>query len=422
MRRGGRVIVSGPVGNLSQPAVRNRLRTLLGAYWGFNLSQGNTVETLSTDQEIRMGQEELAGIIQGGAVIPTSDDSTIAGVWNQDDNPPAVVTTEQSTFFGWRWGVDKVASAEVDSAWLRAAIDRYGLNFQESNTATEESPSYCMSSQTPNNAASRIVVNHGRVVPTSSNQVLRRVPANSESRETLTPLQLSAMGQELENLIGRFESALLAANAANSGLDLQTGAAIQQFLVNNEKENANLDKINTATAIITQAKAGLQNFLQAVAKQDDYRARQHWLQTRRLLWENYPTDRPLAQPEIRAIWLDRGTIVSTKSKRDLAKIFDKLAKAGFNTVFFETVNASYPIYPSRVAPEQNPLVKGWDPLEAAVELAHERGMELHAWVWIFAAANQRHNTVLEQPVDYRGPILERHPDWGIVDKQGRLFH
>lgn len=422
MRQGGRVIVSGPVGNLSQPAVRNRLRTLFGAYWGFNLSQASSVETLPTEGELQIGQEELVQIIQGGAVIPTSKDSSIAAVWNRDDNPPAVVTTEQSTFFGWRWGLDKVASAEVDSAWLLAALDRYDLNFQELNTATKESPSYCRPSQSSNTAASRRLEDNDRVAQISSNQLLGRVPASSDSRETLTPSQVSTMGQELENLIGRFESALLAADATNSGLDLQTGTAIEQFLVNREKGNSNLDKFQAAAEIIAQAKAGLQNFLQAIAEQDYRGARQHWLQTRRTLWENYPTDRQLAQPEIRAIWLDRGTIVSTKSKKDLAKIFDKLAAAGLNTVFFETVNASYPIYPSRVAPEQNPLVKGWDPLEAAVELAHERGMELHAWVWIFAAANQRHNTVLEQPADYRGPVLERHPDWAVVDKQGRLFH
>lgn len=34
MSRGGRVIASGPTGNLSQPGVRQLLRSLLGAYWG----------------------------------------------------------------------------------------------------------------------------------------------------------------------------------------------------------------------------------------------------------------------------------------------------------------------------------------------------------------------------------------------------
>ncbi|MGH2413749.1 MAG: glycoside hydrolase family 10 protein, partial [Microcystaceae cyanobacterium] len=98
-----------------------------------------------------------------------------------------------------------------------------------------------------------------------------------------------------------------------------------------------------------------------------------------------------------------------------------MAKAGINTVFFETVNAGYPIYPSRVAPEQNPLTLGWDPLKAAVNLAHERKMELHAWVWTFAAANQRHNLLLNQPLDYLGPVLSQHPDWAITDKAGNPF-
>ncbi|HEY9796690.1 MAG TPA: family 10 glycosylhydrolase, partial [Leptolyngbyaceae cyanobacterium] len=52
---------------------------------------------------------------------------------------------------------------------------------------------------------------------------------------------------------------------------------------------------------------------------------------------------------------------------------------------------------------------------------HERGMELHAWVWLFAAANQRHNALLNQPANYPGPVLAAHPDWAIVNRQGRLF-
>ncbi len=99
-----------------------------------------------------------------------------------------------------------------------------------------------------------------------------------------------------------------------------------------------------------------------------------------------------------------------------------MAKAGINTVFFETINSGYPIYPSRVAPQQNPLARGWDPLQAAVKLAKERNMELHAWVWIFAIVNQRHNTILNLPQDYPGPVLSRHPNWGITDQHGNSFH
>jgi uncharacterized lipoprotein YddW (UPF0748 family) len=229
------------------------------------------------------------------------------------------------------------------------------------------------------------------------------------------------MTQELADLIGRFESTLLTASALNSDVELATGEAVEQFLLAKGEEAQPEGTSLAGDRVVAQARRGLQNFQDALARKDYREARQQWLQARRLLWDNYPTEQRLAQAEIRAIWLDRGTIVNLKSERELAQLFDRLAAAGFNTVFFETVNASYPIYPSDVAPEQNPLVRGWDPLEAAVKLAHDRGMELHAWVWIFAAANQRHNEILNQPTDYTGPVLSRHPDWAVTDKRGRLF-
>jgi uncharacterized lipoprotein YddW (UPF0748 family) len=98
-----------------------------------------------------------------------------------------------------------------------------------------------------------------------------------------------------------------------------------------------------------------------------------------------------------------------------------LAQSGINTVFFETLNASYPIYPSRVAPQQNPLIRGWNPLAVAVKLAHERGMELHAWVWTFAAGNQRHNQVINVNPNYPGPVLAAHPDWANYDNKGNTI-
>ncbi|MGC1394226.1 MAG: family 10 glycosylhydrolase, partial [Coleofasciculaceae cyanobacterium] len=201
-----------------------------------------------------------------------------------------------------------------------------------------------------------------------------------------------------------------------------TSVAIAQFQTpGNKGADTNPPTTTAAVRAIVNARASWQNFLTAVAQKDYNRARQQWFAARRTLWENYPTDRQRAQAEVRAIWLDRGTIVRAKSEQDLAKIFDKLAGAGFNTVFFETLNASYPIYPSRIAPQQNPLTKGWDPLAAAVKLAHQRGMELHAWVWMFAAANRRHNAILNQSADYPGPVLKAHPEWAMFDARGRLF-
>ncbi|MCA1991525.1 MAG: family 10 glycosylhydrolase [Coleofasciculus sp. S288] len=412
MRQGGRVIVSGPTGTLSQTDVRNRLRSLLGAYWGFAMTKPATLEPLSTLDPTWTQQAGLGGTVRGGVVIPTGLNSTTAAVWSQDENPPAIVTTQQTTFFGWRWGVDASAPVEVDSAWLRAALSRYDITPTPGTPTADKPEQSCVPSQASGEGLRSPL---GGIAPTDPGDVVSPSPLPFNTRGPLTVAQVALMGQELENLIGRFESALLAANATSG----RVGGAREE-----EKQGEQFISVSTtasASRALATAKKGLQNFREAAEQRDYNRAREQWLQARRMLWDNYPTNSKLAQPEIRAIWLDRGTIVRARSEQDLAKIFDQLAAAGFNTVFFETVNASYPIYPSRVAPEQNPLVRGWDPLAAAVKLAHERGMELHAWVWMFAAANRRHNAVLNQPTDYPGPVLSAHPDWAMRDKQGRLF-
>lgn len=425
MERGGRLVVSGPTGTLSQPAVRDRLRSLVGAYWGFALTQPSTLDPLRTNTQTWVRQDGLRGNIRGGVVIPAGLNSSTAAVWGQDDSPPAVVTTEQSIFLGWRWGIDEASPADVDAAWLRAALGRY--NLAPTGQAAKASPEYCVPSQAPTVAEGTNPDPSDEAIapPTGADRApdfpIPPPRVAPESREQITAVQATAMTQELADLIGRFESTLLTASALNSDVELATGEAVEQFLLAKGEEAQPEGTSLAGDRVVAQARRGLQNFQDALARKDYREARQQWLQARRLLWDNYPTEQRLAQAEIRAIWLDRGTIVNLKSERELAQLFDRLAAAGFNTVFFETVNASYPIYPSDVAPEQNPLVRGWDPLEAAVKLAHDRGMELHAWVWIFAAANQRHNEILNQPTDYTGPVLSRHPDWAVTDKRGRLF-
>jgi len=130
--------------------------------------------------------------------------------------------------------------------------------------------------------------------------------------------------------------------------------------------------------------------------------------------------RNVSQSEVRSIWLDRETIVNARSPEGLAHVFEQFRAAGINTVFVETVNAGYPIYPSDVAPQQNPLTRSWDPLDAAVDLGKVYGIKVHAWVWLFAAGNTEHNHLVGQPASYPGPLLSAHPDWAGLDNQGNL--
>lgn len=261
------------------------------------------------------------------------------------------------------------------------------------------------------------------------NRVIPLTPYNFDyySEPVISPGEVRLMTKELEGAIARFKSTLLTADANQSQINISTGEVIQQLLKSDaisQKANTKLAKSNYQKSYraLQIAQQGLQRFNDLIGQRKYNLAKAEWSAAKKVLWANYPQDRPLALSEVRGMWLDRGTIVKAKSEADLAEIFDRMALAGINTVFFETVNSSYTIYPSEVAPQQNPLVKGWDPLKAAVKLAHDRGMELHAWVWTFAAVNQRHNTILGLPRNYLGPVLSRHPDWGITDHEGSRFH
>lgn len=72
----------------------------------------------------------------------------------------------------------------------------------------------------------------------------------------------------------------------------------------------------------------------------------------------------------------------------LTATVDKLKEAGCNTVFFQVRPCADAMYPSDIEPwtkyltgtqgqAPSPL---WDPLQFMIEICHERGMELHAWL------------------------------------------
>jgi uncharacterized lipoprotein YddW (UPF0748 family) len=244
----------------------------------------------------------------------------------------------------------------------------------------------------------------------------------------LNPVLSHAMEQQLRNLIGRFESALLLTNSLDSSTTLtiqDIGSDLTATETATEKETSDINASplpditdNELPPALRQARDLLEDWDTLLATGRYTEAQERWIEARNDLWEYMPAERPFAEAGIRAIWLDRGTIVKAQSPAGLEQIFDQLAAAGINTVFLETVNAGYPIYHSRVAPQQNPLIGPWDPLATAVDLAHERGMALHAWVWVFAAGNQRHNRILNLPENYPGPILSGNPDWAGYDNYG----
>ncbi|MBE9068423.1 family 10 glycosylhydrolase [Leptolyngbya cf. ectocarpi LEGE 11479] len=236
----------------------------------------------------------------------------------------------------------------------------------------------------------------------------------------ISPFLELAMQEELNNLMGRFEGALLHNYASAQPAELALGS----LKTDEGSLSASLGGAGLATPLthpaLETAQQTLEDWPELIAQRDYSSARQRWLEARRALWNAFPVDQSLAQAEVRAMWLDRGTIVRAGSEAGLEDVFDRLAEAGINTVFFEAINAGYPIYPSRIAPQQNPLTRHWDPLEAAVRLGKERGIEVHAWVWLFAAGNRRHNALLNLPANYPGPLINANRGWAAYDRQGRI--
>ncbi|OCR01322.1 hypothetical protein BCD67_12450 [Oscillatoriales cyanobacterium USR001] len=453
VKKGGKLIAAGPVGRNSPALVRQSLRSLLGGYWAFPLTQSATPQPRLRCRDIAckvstnwVPPEATNNTVKGGVLIPADINSQTVAIWKQSDGSSAVIASDRATYFGWNWG--KEESGELDNIWLKAALARWNgttnlppnvATTQPGNNSRGRAPVPAPNTPNPNSTIPNSITLNS-APPSSLNEPVpenftdpseQSAPAGldiqANSNKPISSIEIYLMRQELTNLLGRVESALIAVNSANITINLNAANLFPQLVAANNNIGAGVASRppviqGAAVSAIAQAKQVLQNFDRLISKQNYAAAREQWLQARQLLWQNYPTEGQRIGAEIRAVWLDRGSIVKAGSEQGLAAIFDRLAQAGINTVFFETLNAGYPIYPSQIAPQQNPLTLGWDPLESAVKLAHERGIELHAWIWTFATGNKRHNALLGLANDYPGPVLSAHPDWANIDNKGRRQH
>src|SRR5690606_3025151 len=128
---------------------------------------------------------------------------------------------------------------------------------------------------------------------------------------------------------------------------------------------------------------------------------------------------PQPKEEVRAVWLttawglDWPKSIRTVDgqKNALINILDKLKDANFNTIYFQVRARGDLIYKSEIEPWSVNLTgimgrdPGYDPLQFAIEEAHKRGMELHAWVVVYKVYG------LETPPATNPPhVLLSHPE------------
>jgi uncharacterized lipoprotein YddW (UPF0748 family) len=87
-------------------------------------------------------------------------------------------------------------------------------------------------------------------------------------------------------------------------------------------------------------------------------------------------------------WPDSGSLPVRFQKSSLVDRLDDMKEAGINALLFQIRTEGDALYDSDIEPwsryltgdEGTPPDPYWDPLEFAIEEAHKRGMELHAWM------------------------------------------
>lgn len=141
-----------------------------------------------------------------------------------------------------------------------------------------------------------------------------------------------------------------------------------------------------------------------------------------------------AQPkrEFRAAWLttvwaiDWPTTHSSssasgqqKQQDELVALVDKMANANMNAVFFQVRGFCDAMYKSQYEPWSKYLTgtRGgeptYDPLQLIIDLAHARGMEVHAWLNPYRYASSDDTYGKNDPKDYHNT----HPEW-LVNCEG----
>lgn len=110
-----------------------------------------------------------------------------------------------------------------------------------------------------------------------------------------------------------------------------------------------------------------------------------------------------------------------EQQREIDNIMENVKSWGLNAVFFHVRPAADAFFESEYEPwsiyltgTQNQY-PGYDPLAYAVEAAHKRGLELHAWINPYRASM---NTDLSK-ISSKS-VIAKHPDW-IFEYDGKYF-
>jgi uncharacterized lipoprotein YddW (UPF0748 family) len=120
-------------------------------------------------------------------------------------------------------------------------------------------------------------------------------------------------------------------------------------------------------------------------------------------------------------WPSRSDLPRDEQQRELVAILDRAAALRMNAIVFQVRPEADALYASKIEPWSRYLtgeqgkapVPAWDPLAFAVDEAHKRGLELHAWFNPYRVSFNR-----ERP-NSRSHISRRRPD--LVVRYGQYL-
>jgi uncharacterized lipoprotein YddW (UPF0748 family) len=121
-------------------------------------------------------------------------------------------------------------------------------------------------------------------------------------------------------------------------------------------------------------------------------------------------------------WPTRAGLRASEQRAELTGHLDTAVRHRLNTVFFQVRPTADALWPSAYEPWSQYLSgsqgrdPGWDPLGTAVEEAHARGLELHAWFNPYRVAlhDDPSRLVASHPA-------RRNPGW-VVPYAGKLYY
>ncbi|NGO08152.1 family 10 glycosylhydrolase [Streptomyces sp. HC44] len=121
-------------------------------------------------------------------------------------------------------------------------------------------------------------------------------------------------------------------------------------------------------------------------------------------------------------WPSRTGLTAAQQRTQLLAHLDTAVRCRLNTVVFQVRPTADALWPSPYEPWSQYLTgvqgkdPGWDPLGTAVEEAHARGLELHAWFNPYRIANHADPAKLIASHPAR-----KHPGW-VVPYGGKLYY